>query len=207
MSQTILCCVYKTGGDYSHEYVKRLLDSWDEHADDQVGYLVLTDDPVTMDSEYPFAAPLEYNLPGWWSKLELFKYSAENKYIYFDLDTIIKGDISKFVHAEHKFTMLKDFSKKVSRPASGIMAWSGNYSHLLTRVLEDPSIMDKYDPKKGGKLGDQAYIVDHLGFEPDYVQNFMDVASYKWDSTEVKRDSQVICYHGKPRPHQTGWAW
>jgi len=193
-------CVYKTGGDFDARYVRKLMDSALEHGADD--FICLTDD-MTL-NQFCEVIPLEYDLPGWWSKLELFKLAGDN-YIYFDLDTVIHGDIKPFLEYPHTFTMLRDFNKKANRPASGIMAWSGDYSHLLYDF--DKREIDRYTPLKGGKLGDQAYIADRLGFQPDYVQDLFPelTCSHKWDTLETRQNRPVVCYHGKPRPHETEW--
>ncbi len=55
--------------------------------------------------------PLKYGWPGWWAKMELFDpYSkiASEDLLYFDLDTVIVGDLSPFFK-QRNFTALSDF--------------------------------------------------------------------------------------------------
>lgn len=199
MDQAIVVLVYKTGGEFTREYVYRLVES----IDNQV--VVLTDDDQL---DHDLIVPLRHDLPGWWSKLELFGLSPKYKYVYFDLDTVVKGDIDELANLDHRFTMLKGLSG-TNRPASGVMAWHGDYSYLLDEVLKDRSIMDLYTPSKGGKLGDQVYIEEYLGFTPDYFQDMLPddyITSYKLSTLEQKQRSAVVCYHGRPRPHETNWA-
>ena len=200
MDKAKVVCVLKTGGVYTSEYVKRLHDDCVKCGAND--FVCITDDPSV--GSICKTLPLTDGLPGWWSKLEMFKLTS-GKHVYIDLDTIIDGDITDLLTYDHKFTMLRDFNKRVDRPASGIMAWTGDWSRIYESF--DTSMIDKYDPKKGGALGDQAYITDQLGFKPDYVQTLFPgwVASYKWNTFSERRKCRIICYHGRPRPHETGW--
>lgn len=194
-------CVYKTGVVYTSEYVRRLMFSC--IANGAKTFKCITDDPSVGD--FCSTIELESDLPGWWAKLEMFRLT-KGKYVYFDLDTIVHQRIDDFLKYNHKFTALRDFNKKVTRLASGILAFEGDYSYLYKNF--DRSMIDAYTPAKGGKLGDQAYIEDHLKTDVQYVQDLFPgiVTSYKWNTEEEKKISSIVCYHGKPRPHETGWA-
>lgn len=201
MTPTVLA-VYKTGGDYTKEYVDRLFDGIVSNSSlTHENMLCLTD------SNEKFACPtakLERNLPGWWSKLELFKY-IDRPCVYFDLDTIIHKNIDDFLFYNHKMTMLKGLSG-TGKPASGVMAWNGNYCYLLDNF--DVDLIAEYTPGNGGKMGDQAYIAEHLGFVPEYIQDIFPgiVCSRKYEKLPTRQKTPIVCYHGKPRPHETGWV-
>lgn len=206
--QLYVVCVYKSGGEYTKEYVDRLYEGVTSHYDGQFMFICLTDVMDEFPEENPYiVTDLQYDLPGWWSKLELFREdTSQHRIVYFDLDTIIKGDISKLLNDSHTFTTLDDFNPKVNRLASGIMAFEGDFTYLLETFNKD--MIDLYTPRLGGKLGDQAYLEDFLQVKVEYIQDRYPglVASYKWDDEETKRNASIICYHGRPRPHDTGWA-
>jgi hypothetical protein len=211
MDKRIMTCVYKSGGDFTKEYVIKLYNSFLKFSNlPEENFYCLTDVPHEFQDVKFKVIKLQHNLPGWWSKLELFGLPMKGyQIVYVDLDTIIKDDISFLFVDEHYFTMLKDFNKKVVRIASGVMIFkSGEHTELLDRVLRKEINLDAYDPKKGGKLGDQAYLEDYLSVEVDFLQERYPgiVASYKWASTQEKEDAAIICYHGKPRPHETNWS-
>lgn len=187
-------CVYKTGGDYNLEYVERLVASIREYAPDGVEVYCLSNDPnVASICHY---VPLTTEWTGWWCKLELFKHFDEA--VYFDLDTVIRGDISNLFLYPHTFSMLSDFYHP-SYPASGVMAWKGDYTYISEGF--EMSRADEY--KQTGKWGDQGWITDHLGFAPTRIQNIAPgtVASFK----RPYNSEPVICFHGNPRPHVVGW--
>lgn len=194
----VVACVYKTGGDYSLEYVKRLYDGVRANCDKP--FVCLSDDDGAKEycDEY---IPLANGWHGWWSKIELFHHLQSA--LYFDLDTVIKGNIQNLCDFDHRFTMLSDFNKRNHSPASGVMAWNGDYKSIYDRF--DIKIADKYKTRL--KWGDQSYISDSLDHDPDRFQELFNntFASYKWDRPTRKRRASVVCYHGKPRPHETGW--
>lgn len=209
---TVVICVYKTGGEYTKEYVYRLYNSCIKHG--ATNFSCLSDDPDV--SEICHWIPLYHNLPGWWSKLEMFSmYPYKNvQYLYIDLDTVIKGSLKPIMEYEHTFTVLQDFYNIYKRPelkdqkkiASGMVAWSGDYIHLLDSYID--SCPEEYT-MKNGKNGDQAFIEDNIGdskveFFQDLFPNI--ISSRKWSSKEEKDISSIVCFHGKPRPHQCGWS-
>ena len=192
---TTLACVYRTGGDFSPEYVQRLVESMRRHSDG-CRIVCLSDDPAV--SRYCEHVPLVNDWAGWWSKLELF--NLPGKTVYFDLDTVIKGDLTPLVEYPHQFTMLSDFYKP-HRPASGVMAWEGDYRYLM-----DGFTMEKANEyRTPAKWGDQGWISERL--DPDRWQDVIpgQIASYKASSKAEIEAAAVVCFHGRPRPHEVDW--
>lgn len=181
-----VACVLKSGGCYTPEYVKRLKDGVDKHLK---GHHFVCFSDVEVPCE---RIPLKRDLPGWWSKLELFTLTG--KTLYFDLDTVITGDLTEIAEYPHIFTMLSDFYTP-ERPASGVMAWNGDHSH----ILED------YDPDESYPgHGDQGYIATKV--TPERFQNILpsQITSRKASHTRNPNE-RVVCFHGDPRPHSVNW--
>lgn len=191
---TILACVYKTGGDFTLEYVRRLAESLNPYG----RTVCLSDDPQV--SQFCEHVPLIYNYPGWWSKLELFRFQNE-LVLYFDLDTVINGDLKPLLGHPHEFTMLSDFYKP-RRPASGVLAFDGDYKYILDEFSMDQA--EHY--KVPQRWGDQGWLSERV--EPERWQDILPsaIVSYKASTKDQRQAASVICYHGKPRPHETGWA-
>lgn len=186
--------VYRTGGDYTAEYVQRLADSIRLYAPEKTEIVCLTND-ASISTLVDRVIELD-DLPGWWSKLNLFKHLDQA--VYFDLDTVIRGDISPLFLYDHRFTMLRDFYHP-KFPASGVMAWQGDYSYLHSQW----SMGKEPEYKKTGNWGDQGWLADELSVKPELFQELFPetFASYKVGYTS----EPVICFHGKPRPHNVGW--
>lgn len=136
------------------------------------------------------AIPLVTGLQGWYAKLELFALTGP--VLYFDLDTVITGDLTEIAEYPHRFTMLRDFTHP-DRPASGVMAWEGDYRFLL----------DEFTGQHEGH-GDQGWIAQNV--RPELFQNLFpnQIVSYKQPQFR-NANERVVCFHGDPRPHTVGW--
>ena len=90
ITRPLFACV-KAGPKYGPEYVTRLRDGIKRNLKTEHDFVCYTDDPVPgVECE-----PLPADLPGWWSKLGLFKLARP--LIYFDLDVVITGDLTPIV--------------------------------------------------------------------------------------------------------------
>lgn len=198
MIDTIVCVLKSGGTVYNKEYVDCLMGSVKQY---NVERICLTDHKETFD--YCSTVQLRHSYPGWWSKLEIFDHPElkDRSVLYFDLDTVIKGPIDAILNHKHNFTMLRGFLKYA--PASGVMAFKGDYSHITESFSMD--VVDDY--KTLDRLGDQAFIREHANTHIDLFQDlFPDhFSSVKLSSTEQIQKSSIVCFHGRPRPHQVNW--
>lgn len=134
--------------------------------------------------------PLITELPGWYAKLELFRLTGP--VLYFDLDTVITGDLSEITSYPHQFTMLRDFTHP-EYPASGVMAWHGDYGFLL----------DDFTMNHPGH-GDQGYIGSKIA--PDLFQEMFPGQIVSRKQPDLRNaNERVVCFHGDPRPHTVRW--
>ena len=83
--------VLKSGGDFNPDHVTRLLTQIEKHLTVPHKVFCLTDYPGISSGAIE-GIPLLDNLPGWWSKIEIFRTFTNA--LYFDLDTTILGDIN-----------------------------------------------------------------------------------------------------------------
>lgn len=198
-----ICLVLKTGGDYTMEYVFKLVEGIRRNTTRPNRITLLTDSHAC---EIPIGIsvfPLKRGFAGWWSKLEIFDYFVNKKTVYIDLDTVINDNIDWLLKIDSKFAMLSDLMKP-QFAASGIMLFNGDFRFLANGFKME---MEK-DFKRTGNWGDQGYISKELGLTPERIQNYKsgEIASYKKSNPNDKKRASIICYHGKPRPHHTGWA-
>jgi len=154
---------------------------------------------------------LEHDWEGWWSKLELFKPGLfYGPVLYLDLDTIVTGSLDEFCSNIEGFGMLQDlgdvkrkgpyaldeYSGSVSRMASGVMAWNGDYSNIYLEYAEKPKF----------RGGDQRYIQHQVKEPIKVIQRGLNVASYKWECLDgVPENTNIVCFHGNPRPRDINW--
>lgn len=205
-----IVCVLKTGGwmngghnvEYRPEHVQRLANEvYREMYGEPYQFICMSDVSVPGVQ----TIPLQDNLPGWWSKIELFR--AFEQAFFLDLDTTLCGDLRKLVNYPHRFTVLRNLTALSSttntkRIGSGVMAWEGDYSKIYRTFMRHPQVhMD--DCRTSEKWGDQGFI-QSMGFPMDRWQDLFPgaVRSYKYDSRDgmMPKGTVVCCYHGQPKP-------
>lgn len=186
----LICCV-KVGTKYGSEYVLRLRDAVARHLPVPHRFVCFTDDPV--DGVECFSPPAD--LPGWWSKIGLFKLKLP--LIYFDLDVVITGDLSPLLDWQG-FSAIKDWWQPGIN--SSVMKLSGKETHVWENF--DPKLMRKY------RGGDQEYIGQQFPpnlktFPPNYFP------SYKANKCQdgPPSDALAVIFHGFPKPSQCSAPW
>jgi hypothetical protein len=190
-------CVLKSGGDYDKDDVYNLKRHVKNHLTVPYEFVCYSDVEEVADVR------LEEGLSGWWSKLEIFK--EQGPCIFLDLDTALFGSIDPLAeHAKslsNKIVMLVPFNKRraaIGIFASGVMAWSGDFSYLLDEFTG-----------KGRFRGDQDYITSKLktsGADVGYLNDIQPgIVSYKFHCQKgVRPNTTICCFHGKPRPREVG---
>jgi hypothetical protein len=190
----IVACVYKSGGIYTLDYVKALRNSVHKFAGTELW--CLSDVPVPTKR-----IELEYNFPGWWSKLELFWQDTEDDILYFDLDTLIVDDLSPLIKQAGKMVMLQDFYVPKSL-ASGVMLIPKEFRKVVWDLFcSDPV---KY---MNIRRGDGPFI--EMALSGRMVHRWQElipgkIVSFKpkpkeW-LTSIPLGASVICFHGQPKP-------
>ncbi len=190
--------VMKAGGDFAPSHVDRIISQIKTHLTVPHEIFCLTDIP----GEYVpgiTVLPLLDNLPGWWSKIEVFR-SFTNA-LYFDLDTTILRNIDFLAPSPSSFVALQT---KHSGMGSGIMRWSEDLSRLYKyfKAYSGP-IMQCYS-------WDQRYVYPWLVKHNLSITHFQThfpgkLMSYKNDylpllEKKLKPKPSIIYFHGKPRP-------
>ena len=195
-----IACVYKTGGDFTAEYVHRLAANVHEHTTQPYRFVCLTDSDEKFACE---TIALTENLPGWWSKLELFKHFW-GRTVYFDLDTVIVGNIDPLLDYEGPVALLQDWYSEERKLSTGVMAWNAPLGFVSPTAAERLSI--RLDPNRM----DQFFVVEKLErakWQIDDVCKILSIVSYKkhCQGYAVPATARIVCFHGKPRPHEIGW--
>lgn len=148
---------------------------------------------------------------GWWNKLQLFDpiNKVSDRYVYFDLDTIITGNIDWLLNARHWFMGIEDVGAvNVHQPhlknvlQTGVMAWEFNVmDHIWpTFVLGQEVILNKF-------RGDGEYLSSVIN---PYARVLLQhkypnkLKSYKYDvyPGPPKDDVSIVCFHGRPSIEQ-----
>lgn len=205
---TTVVCV--DAGNYlgrGNAYVAALYDCVGTHMDRPFTFQCFTD---RMDANYPMGVikrPLPAGISGWYNKLYLFSkglFEEDERIIYFDLDTVITGPLDQLTAYSGHFAMLRDLTMP-SRLASGVMAWAGC---VYTSLWHD--WLAAGGPNMA--MGDQEWIEQHTtacGYLVDILQDIVKgIYSYKVScKRDLPPDAAIVCFHGKPRPHEVKHHW
>lgn len=183
----LICCV-RTGDRYGHEYVTRLRDGVARHLSVPHNFVCFTDDPVPGVKCYPLPA----DLPGWWSKIGLFK--LKRPLIYFDLDVVITGDLSPLLEWQG-FGAIKDWWQPGFN--SSVMVLTGDETRVWHNFT--PDVMQRYPG------GDQQWIGEWFPpnlktFPPSWFPSLK--ANSCWEGPP--EGAMAVILHGEPKPHQCG---
>lgn len=195
-----IVCVLKTGGCYRAGHVYALRDMCQQWMPEH-DFVCLTDVKELECS----TIPLQHDLVGWWSKLELFSAFCEGETLFLDLDTIIRGPCEQAIDAarNHQFVILRDVSRGVRNPLamqSSIMFWRGSmrwiYESFVNQNLTSTLHSDQ-------NFFEQAFR--DFKMNATYWQDITNcVASYKVHIAGQATPSQapIVIFHGSPRPWQ-----
>ncbi len=144
--------------------------------------------------------PLSHGWPGWWAKMELFRPDLPGDLLYFDLDTVIVGNLSDIAKV-NRLTVLSDFNDQKNM-ASGMM-----YLPEFVRIdiwnvwIANPQ-QHINDHRSGG---DQFFLRRFWNEKADRWQTMVPGQVVSWKvhvqpSGHIPDDARVICFHGWPKP-------
>ena len=184
-----VACV-KWGTKYSADYVNRLARAVVRNMQIPFKFVCYTDDPEGL---WCLHAPIPgtIKVEGWWNKLTLFGLRKE--VLLIDLDCVIVGDLSPFVHSDA--LAIKD-------------PWQWGFNSSVVRIPANMGYV--YDdflvtrPDMRGMHGDQDWLNVTPGFSPGRCFEEGWCASYKAEvkGKRVPEDCRVVYFHGEPKPHQ-----
>ncbi len=193
----IVACI-KVGTRYGPEYVNRLAAMVERNTTVPYEFVCLTDDNRGVLFQGFHVEPISTDLPGWWSKLVLFKphpYLAGRRVLFLDLDTVIVGNMDFLLEYDGGFAILSDFYRPQTF-GSAVMAIPPGFG---------PHIWWNFDPDNIDCAGDQDWIWSNLNNATRWQDLYPGkIVSYKVHCQDgLPADARVVCYHGTPRPHET----
>lgn len=196
---TIIATVLRSGGDYGPEHVQKL------HAQlCGLPSVCLSDVPVPDVA----TSPLRYQWPGWFSKMELFNPEQVNDDIlYFDLDTMLLCEPRGYMK-DDRLRMLSDFYHP-DKPASGMMfiphrekariwsQWIASPERWMQEYRGDQDVLERICGRGVARFGARikSYKV-HVAARgmPGWH------AGRSLGNGHIPPDTDVLCFHGYPRP-------
>ncbi len=205
---TFVCVNHGNYCDRGAEYVNNLYDMVARNLSPNIKckFVCLTDSPEGLNQNI-VAMPLPDDVSGWWGKLYLFKdglFPANERMVYFDLDTLIVNNIDDIVAYDGDFAILRDFYYPI-REAPGVMMWRSGVWTEIWEVWEELG-------RPFNDIGDLGWFnyIKHSMPKFDILQDLFPnkFVSYKQECTIAPPNSSaVVCFHGLPRPHEVaGWV-
>lgn len=202
--------VLKSGGDYNENHVRWLYSQLPE------GYekVCLTDLSIP-DIQ---TIKLNKNLPGWWSKIEMFDPDKiQDDIFYLDLDMVILDDISELL-SNKQLTMLSDFFFPEKTKNSAIMyiphdekykVWDSfnRYPDLFMRRYKeggDQEFINKIYPH--AKTWQELYPGKIVSYKKHVVKKSKK-NEHATGNGDIPQGTKIVCFHGKPRPWGCGEKW
>ncbi|MEL0551682.1 hypothetical protein ACMYSP_13245 [Klebsiella sp. R390] len=201
--------VLRSGGDYNHDHVQWLY----KQLPDDIEKVCFTD--LTIPGVQTIK--LTENLPGWWSKIEIFDpQKIDDDIFYIDLDIVVVGDISDILQ-NTRLTMLSDFFFPQKTKNSAIMRIPHEEKYKVWEAFKRyPELfMSRY--QSGGDQEFISKIYPHAAIWQDILPG--QIVSYKKHVVSKKKNehatgngsvppgTRIVCFHGKPRPWDCGEVW
>lgn len=201
-------CVLKSGPTWLPEYVYKLRDMVGRNLRIPHRFVCLSDIEIDVDQTIPLQPLVSTKfVPPFWYKMQLFRPDIkwQDPVVFFDLDVVIKGDITNIIETlyNHDFAMIQSPYRE-NQSNSSFMWWQGDYSWLWEifrrrTAFEWQTVYN--DAGAGGKYGDQGFIADYV-----YHQQIQDLVDSNRIAKVGKRETgnwcDVVIFAGKRKPWQ-----
>lgn len=209
----IIAAVLRSGKEYNASHVTALVDGVKRNGGGDVPFVLLTDDlSAGTASGADVTIRLAYDWRGWWSKMALFDPALDGlgDILYFDLDTVIVGDLSEIL-AHSSLTLLRDFYR-VRGLGSGLMrlpvasrrcvweAWSRHPQYWMSTLRGDQDFLERH--YLGADRWQDVLPGQVLSYKV-HIQPWLNVTIPRTRERVVPEGARVVCYHGRPRPWAT----
>ncbi len=204
MEPITVLTVYRSGGQYTPEYVTRLRDGVKSCLTVPHRFVCMTDAPI----EGVECIPFELGLPGWWSKPEIFRPDLPfERVLYVDLSCVVTGLLDEMA-MQDGICITADWY--YGGPSQSVLLYNvGDFINLWEAFRADPARwMADGDRMIAPNFGDQILVRELPVPEMKYWQDVLPghLVSFKTDcQAGVPTDARLVKFHGQPKPHDVGW--
>jgi hypothetical protein len=219
-------CVYRSGGDYDVRYVVALQNAVEQYIGVEHSFICLTNVPEELApySDCIEVRELEFDLPGWWSKIELFnpKHSSNEISVFFDLDVLILKPIEEFIEVCEKVRfynaplMLRSADKlgeQMNWPSSSIMCWADDMmEEVFYEFFRQGDVIEKSHKKtsRAGQQTDQGFIREYVTpqmFQDHLPKRYVLYKVKYVPHPELLELAFILNWTGRPRFHKMGFEF
>lgn len=157
-------------------------------------------------------------LPGWWAKMALFspEFRGPGKCVYFDLDTVICGDLGPLLDVEADYSTCRNFLFREARYRGERLCRYGT----CVEVFADGRGSDVWDAfnkdapnlmRQCGRLGDQFAVQllipdDNVALLQDFLPDGF-LRYYKHGLDPKPAGVRVVAFGGVTTPENCGVLW
>lgn len=193
--------VLRAGGKhgYAPEHAERLAAQVDQFSPG-TSIVMLTDCHV----DRRFCLPLQYDWPGWWSKMELFRPDIHGDLFYLDLDTTILKDIRPMAKV-NTLCAISHRGNPAKKMCSGVMYLPAQYRKRTWERWMN------YGPERAMRdfRGDQDFLAAQWGSRWARFEKLIPgcAVSFKYHvqpAKAVPKDTLMVYYHGYPKSWDEG---
>lgn len=198
----VACVNWRNYAGRGMDYVTALRNGVQKHLKGvEYRFVCLTDRPQDL----PWGMPqvrLPDNVDAWWNKLALFhpaSFIAGQRVLFFDLDTVLVGDIGPLAGYQGPFAALTNPVMQ-DNIGSGVMAWEAGTANDIWQQW------DRLGRPSHHPGGDQTWI-EVMRPGADRLQEMFpgQLVSFKMDCMDgIPPSARVVYFHGPPRPHECG---
>ena len=201
--------VLRSGGDFDAGWVEKLQAGVHRNLTIPHRFVCLSDTDVPWER-----IPIDVDWPGWWPKILLFKPGIViGPTVFFDLDTVITGNIDGLARIPCDFSVLRNFFQE--EMIGGGMFWFRNEDCVPHQIyhkfakMPDAYMAHHIRERVGTYVGDQGFIFDVLGADIDKIQDHFDgIRGYKYHCRKgLPEGTKIVCFAGKPRPNEVDTEW
>ena len=205
----------KWGTKYSSEYVNKLFKGIQRNTTKEFSFTCFTE--ISNGIVYPEIKiqPIPYFTGDWYSKIGLYNqdlYLPDDQIFYFDLDTVITGNLDEIFSYAGDFAILQDFYRPKGY-GSGLMGWRPaavnymwtNYTHGNRCPHGDQGWCEQQYP--GADLWQELYPQKVISYKVHIVSKGRLRNTKHTDNKGSLESSSIVCFHGRPDPHQINEPW
>lgn len=205
----IIACV-RTGTRYGPEYVERLRNMVARHLPLEHRVVCLTDQPERIEGVECIEV---HGLPRWWAKMALFgpEIRGNDRTLFFDLDTVIVGDLTPLAEWDGTFGICANFTWLSGHPdwpcryGSCVMSLAPGFGdHIWRAFWAERERWMAECPRGDQQAIEQIY--PHATLLQDVMPEGYFVGRREF--TERKPDgAAVMVFAGRAKPHNTPYQW
>lgn len=201
-----IICI-KFGTKYPAEYVNKLFRGISRNTTKEFLFTCYTENTIDIDPNLN-CQPLPLDLGDWHNKIGLYNsklYNNEDQIFYFDLDTVIVGNLDEILSYRGDFIILRDpYREKFF--GSGLMSWKPlAVNHMYQNYVSEGT----YQKLARGDQGWPELQYPTADIWQDlfpskiisYKCNVIGSPRYSYPPGDLSTAS-IVYFHGKPRPHE-----